>query len=36
MLLAVYKAATFWKSSGFNGISLVKVLVQDQIIYYIL
>ncbi|EJC99668.1 uncharacterized protein FOMMEDRAFT_160095 [Fomitiporia mediterranea MF3/22] len=37
MILAVYKAAEFWKmSAGLTGFSLVKVLIQDQLIYYAL
>lgn len=37
MILAVYKAAEFWRlSSGFEGFNLVKVLIVDQIIYFVL
>lgn len=39
MALAIYKAAysEFWRlSSGFKGFNLVKVLVVDQAIYFIL
>ncbi|OCB83933.1 hypothetical protein A7U60_g9142 [Sanghuangporus baumii] len=33
--LALYKAAEYWKlSSGFTGFHLVRVLIQDQVIYY--
>ncbi|OCB85033.1 hypothetical protein A7U60_g7990 [Sanghuangporus baumii] len=33
--LALYKAAEYWKmSSGFKGFHLVRVLIQDQVIYY--
>lgn len=36
MVLAVYKAAIIWKENGaFSGLSLVKVLIQDQISYFI-
>ncbi|KAH8111441.1 hypothetical protein DFH11DRAFT_1613150 [Phellopilus nigrolimitatus] len=36
MSLALYKAAGFWRSSaGFGGINLVKVLIEDQAIYFI-
>lgn len=35
MGLALYKAAEFWKlSAGFNGFELVKVLIEDQVIYF--
>ncbi|KAH8107333.1 hypothetical protein DFH11DRAFT_1517754 [Phellopilus nigrolimitatus] len=35
MILALYKAAEYWKESGgFGQLSLVKVLLQDQVIYY--
>lgn len=35
--LAIYKAADFWRlSSGFKGLNLVKVLVVDQAIYFVL
>lgn len=37
MALAIYKAAEFWSmSSGFKGLDLVKVLVVDQVIYFVL
>lgn len=37
MALAVYKAAEFWKlSSGFKGLNLVKVLIADQVVYFVL
>lgn len=33
--LAMYKAAEYWRlSSGFKGFHLVRVLVQDQVIYF--
>ncbi|KAH8106516.1 hypothetical protein DFH11DRAFT_1712022 [Phellopilus nigrolimitatus] len=36
MALAVYKAVEFWRTSaGFKGFTLVKVLIQDQILYFI-
>ncbi|KAL5514178.1 hypothetical protein ACEPAG_2266 [Sanghuangporus baumii] len=35
LVLALYKAAEYWKlSSGFKGFHLVRVLIQDQVIYY--
>lgn len=37
MVLALYKAAQFWTmSAGFKGFALVKVLVQDQVIYFVM
>lgn len=37
MILAIYKAAEFWKlSSGFIEFNLVKVLILDQVIYFAL
>lgn len=37
MVLAFYKAAEFWRmSGGFKGFDLVKVLIVDQAIYFIL
>ncbi|KAH8108367.1 hypothetical protein DFH11DRAFT_1711036 [Phellopilus nigrolimitatus] len=37
MVLALYKAAGFWRTSaGFQGFYLVKVLIQDQALYFIL
>lgn len=36
MVLAVYKATVIWKEDGnFKGMTLVKVLIQDQILYFI-
>ncbi|KAH8106515.1 hypothetical protein DFH11DRAFT_1518144, partial [Phellopilus nigrolimitatus] len=36
MALAVYKTAEFWRTSaGFKGLDLVKVLLQDQALYFI-
>ncbi|THH10923.1 hypothetical protein EW145_g993 [Phellinidium pouzarii] len=35
MILALYKASVIWKeAAGFSGLDLVKVLIQDQIIYF--
>ncbi|EJC99054.1 uncharacterized protein FOMMEDRAFT_161282 [Fomitiporia mediterranea MF3/22] len=35
MALALYKAAEYWReSAGFQGFTLVKVLIQDQLIYF--
>ena len=37
MALALYKAAEYWRvSAGFKGFTLVKVLIEDQIIYFTL
>ena len=37
MALALYKAAEYWKmSAGFKGFTLVKVLIEDQIVYFLL
>ncbi|EJC99034.1 uncharacterized protein FOMMEDRAFT_170790 [Fomitiporia mediterranea MF3/22] len=37
MALALYKATEFWKmQAGFKGFKLVKVLIQDQAIYFLL
>ncbi|KAH8108383.1 hypothetical protein DFH11DRAFT_1516989 [Phellopilus nigrolimitatus] len=37
MALALYKAAEIWRiSAGFHGFSLVRVLVQDQALYFIM
>ncbi|THH05849.1 hypothetical protein EW145_g4504 [Phellinidium pouzarii] len=37
MGLALYKAAVFWKeSAGLSGLILVKILIQDQAIYFIM
>lgn len=35
MVLAVYKAAIIWQDCKFGGLNLVKVLIQDQILYFI-
>ena len=35
MVLAIYKAAEYWKmSSGFEGFELVKVIIKDQVLYF--
>ncbi|THH04364.1 hypothetical protein EW145_g5573 [Phellinidium pouzarii] len=37
MILALYKAAEFWKTKkGFSEFDLVKVLIQEQVIYFLL
>ena len=37
LILAIYKATEYWKTStGFNGFHLVRVIVQDQLLYYLL
>lgn len=37
MVLAIYRAAELWRlSSGFKGSKLVKVLIVDQAIYFVL
>ena len=37
MILALYKAAEYWKlSAGLKGFTLVRVLVEDQILYFVL
>lgn len=37
MALALFKAAEFWRmSAGFKGFNLVKVLIEDQAIYFVL
>ncbi|OCB87157.1 hypothetical protein A7U60_g5671 [Sanghuangporus baumii] len=36
MVLALYKASEYWKTSaGFKGFKLIKVVIQDQILYFI-
>ena len=36
MTLALYKAAVIWKENlGLSNIGLVKVLVQDQAVYFL-
>ncbi|KAL5490705.1 hypothetical protein ACEPAI_5539 [Sanghuangporus weigelae] len=36
-LLAVYKAIVYWKGNrGFEGSTLIRVLIQDQIVYFLL
>lgn len=35
MVLALYQAADFWRvSGGFKGLTLIKVIIRDQVIYY--
>lgn len=35
MALALYKATVMWKNDGkYGGMTLVKVLIQDQIFYF--
>ena len=34
--LAVYKAIGYWKENGFHGSHLVRVIITDQIMYYLL
>ncbi|KAL5524819.1 hypothetical protein ACEPAF_9965 [Sanghuangporus sanghuang] len=37
LVLALYKAAEYWRlSAGFKGFTLVKVLIQDQVMYFAL
>ena len=37
MVLALYKATVYWReSAGFHGLGLVKVVIKDQLIYYLL
>ena len=37
MVLALYKAAEYWKmSAGLKGFTLVKVLIRDQALYFVL
>ncbi|KAI5116897.1 hypothetical protein M0805_004165 [Coniferiporia weirii] len=37
MILALYKAASFWTASeGFSGFNLVKILIVDQAVYFAL
>ena len=37
MALALYKAAEYWRmSAGFKGFRLVKVLIEDQLLYFFL
>lgn len=36
MVLALYKATEFWRLYGFHGSRLLRVLITDQIIYFIL
>ena len=34
--LAIFKAIGYWKENGFRGSHLVRVIITDQIIYYLL
>lgn len=37
MVLALFKAAEYWRiSSGFKGSVLVKILIRDQVLYFML
>ena len=37
MVLALYKAAEYWKiSTGFKGFALVRILIRDQALYFLL
>ena len=37
LVLAAYKAAEYWRlSAGFKGFTLVKILIVDQMMYYVL
>lgn len=37
MVIALYKAAEYWRlSAGFKGFTLVKVLIKDQVLYFML
>ena len=37
LILALFKVLTFWRlSTGFRGLGLIRVLVTDQISYYLL
>ncbi|OCB87161.1 hypothetical protein A7U60_g5676 [Sanghuangporus baumii] len=37
MIFALYKAAEYWRvSAGFKGFTLVKVLIKDQVLYFML
>lgn len=37
MLLSIYKAGKMWnEGSGIKGLDLVKILIQDQILYFLL
>ncbi|OCB87158.1 hypothetical protein A7U60_g5672 [Sanghuangporus baumii] len=37
MVLALYKAAQYWKmSAGFKGFTLLRVLLRDQVLYFML
>ena len=35
LALALYNASEYWKlSAGFRGLYLVRVLIQDQVLFY--
>ena len=37
MVLALFKAAEYWRiSAGFKGSTLVKILIRDQVLYFML
>ena len=36
LILALYKGVGYWRENGFHGSHLIKVLITDQIMYYIL
>ena len=37
MVLAIYKALEYWKiSAGSKGFTLVKILIRDQVLYFML
>lgn len=37
MVLAIYKATEYWKvSAGFKGFILVRILIRDQVVYFML
>ena len=37
MVLALYKATEYWRiSAGFKGFTLVKILLRDQALYFVL
>ena len=37
MCLALYRATSYWNASrGFKGMALLKVVIRDQVLYFIL
>ena len=37
LVLALYKASKYWeKTAGLRGLELVKVVIRDQVIYFLL